>query len=207
MMHNPLRYQLSEYDCGPTAVLNGISFLFPREAIPPEIIRNTMLYCLDCYNAEGIQGKSGTSAAAMVFLTNWLNGFGKIGQLPISAEYLSDRSVYIGQGGRINDCLHHGGVAVVRLFFDEPHYVLLTGEENGIVQMFDPYYVDQPFKQKDILLDTDHPCEYNRIVPAHYFNQESEEIYSLGPTEGREAVLLFNEETRLTPEKTIEYFI
>ena len=61
MAKNPLHYQLSEYDCGPTAILDAISYLFPREEIPPEIIRNVMLYCLDCYNTEGCPGKSGTS--------------------------------------------------------------------------------------------------------------------------------------------------
>lgn len=54
MEHNPLRYQISEYDCGPTSLLNGLSFLFPREDIPPEVVRNVMLYCLDSYNAEGV---------------------------------------------------------------------------------------------------------------------------------------------------------
>ena len=44
MAKNPLHYQLSEYDCGPTAMLDAISYLFPREEIPPEIIRNIMLY-------------------------------------------------------------------------------------------------------------------------------------------------------------------
>ena len=63
-MKNPLRYQISEYDCGPTSMLNAISYLFEREEIPPEIIRNIMLYCLDCYNTEGIPGKCGTSTAA-----------------------------------------------------------------------------------------------------------------------------------------------
>lgn len=52
-MKNPLHYQLSEYDCGPTAVLDAVSYLFEREEIPPEVIRNVMLYCLDCYSAEG----------------------------------------------------------------------------------------------------------------------------------------------------------
>ena len=75
-MKNPLHYQRSEYDCGPTAMLNGISYLFEREEIPPEVIRNIMLYSLDCYNAEGIAGKCGTSGTAMMFLSNWLNGFG-----------------------------------------------------------------------------------------------------------------------------------
>ena len=41
-MKNPLRYQMSEYDCGPTTMLNAISYLFPREIISPEVIRNIM---------------------------------------------------------------------------------------------------------------------------------------------------------------------
>ena len=77
-MKNPLHYQLSEYDCGPTTMLNAISFLFEREEISPVLIRNVMLYCLDCYNEEGIMGKRGTSTAAMMFLCNWLNGLVKL---------------------------------------------------------------------------------------------------------------------------------
>ena len=39
-MNNPLRYQMTEYDCGPTSMLNAVSYLFPREEIPPEIVRS-----------------------------------------------------------------------------------------------------------------------------------------------------------------------
>ena len=74
-MKNPLRYQLSEYDCGPTSMLNALAFLFEREDIPPEAVRNIMLYCLDCYGSDGESGKRGTSCAAMMFLSNWLAGF------------------------------------------------------------------------------------------------------------------------------------
>lgn len=42
-MNNPLRYQMTEYDCGPTSMLNAVSYLFPRDEIPPEIIRSIML--------------------------------------------------------------------------------------------------------------------------------------------------------------------
>ena len=58
-------------------MLNALAFLFEREDIPPEAVRNIMLYCLDCYGSDGVSGKSGTSCAAMMFLSNWLNGFGK----------------------------------------------------------------------------------------------------------------------------------
>ena len=81
-MKNPLHYQFSEYDCGPTSMQNAISFLFEREEIPPEVLRNIMLYCLDCYSSEGVPGKSGTSCAAMMFLSNWLNSMGDLGDSP-----------------------------------------------------------------------------------------------------------------------------
>lgn len=206
-MKNPLHYQLSEYDCGPTSMSNAISFLFQREEIPPEVLRNIMLYCLDCYGSEGTPGKSGTSCTAMMFLCNWLDRFGQIGQLPISAQYLSGKSVRIDRESLVNDALHRGGVAVVRLYYEVAHYVLLTGEQNGNILMFDPYYQEEGFPQSDIQVITDRPFQYNRIVPFSYLNQETQELYALGKTEEREAVLLFNKNTKLTADKTIEYFI
>ena len=53
-MKNPLHYQLSEYDCGSTGMVNAVSCLFEREEISPVILRNIMLYCVDSYNGEGI---------------------------------------------------------------------------------------------------------------------------------------------------------
>lgn len=206
-MKNPLHYQLSEYDCGPTAILNAVSYLFEREEISPVVIRNIMLYCLDSYNGEGIMGKSGTSSAAMMFLSNWLNGFGKIGQLSVSSRYLSGKSVYIGAESLVSDALHRGGVVVIRVLYECGHYVLLTGEKDGNILMFDPYYNEEPFPQNDIKIVEDEPFRYNRIVPEKYFNTESLELYALGPVEDREAVLVFNEKTKLTEDKTIEYFI
>lgn len=206
-MKNPLHYQLSEYDCGPTSLLNGISYLFEREEIPPEVIRNIMLYCLDCYGAEGAPGKNGTSCTAMMFLSNWLDGFGRLGQLPLSSQYLSGKQVFIGSESPINDALHRGGAAVVRLYYEVAHYVLMTGEENGRILLFDPYYQTEPFPQADILLTGEYPYAYNRTVPFSYFNRETQELYALGEAAGREAVLLFNEQTKLTADKTIEYFI
>lgn len=206
-MKNPLHYQISEYDCGPTAMLNAISYLFEREEILPEIIRNIMLYCLDCYGVEGRPGKSGTSCAAMMFLSSWLDRFGKLGQMPISSQYLSGQNVFIGEDSLINDALRRGGVVVVRLFYDVEHYVLLTGERDGKILMFDPYYDMEQFEGEDVIVTLEYPTQYNRIVPFFYFNRVTEELYSLGKQEKREAVIVYNEKTKLTPEKTIEYFI
>jgi hypothetical protein len=206
-MKIPLHYQLSNYDCGPTSMLNAIGFLFEREDVPPEVIRNIMLYSLDCYSTEGKPGRRGTSCSAMMFLSSWLNDFGKLDLLSISSEYLSGEQVFLGQQSRLSDALHRGGAAVVRLFYDEWHYVLFTGEKDNHVYLFDPYYRTEPFPESDIQIVNDHPFEYNRIVPSHYFNSEEEQLYSFAAPDIREAVLLFNKDTKLTPDSTIEYFI
>lgn len=206
-MKNPLHYQLSEYDCGPTSMLNAMSYLIQREDIPPEIIRNIMLYCLDCYGSDGASGKSGTSCMAMMFLSNWLNSFGPASHFPISSRYLSGEAVNFRQDSSLRDALRRGGAAVVRVDLEGWHYVLLTGIEEDSVFLFDPYYWDEPFDEEAIRIVNDHPTSYNRIVPTRCFERETQEIYSFGPVEGREAVLLFNEKTKLTPETTVEYMI
>jgi hypothetical protein len=206
-MKNPLHYQLTEYDCGPTSMLNALSFLFEREDIPPEIVRNVMLYCLDCYGEDGASGKSGTSHMAMMFLSNWLSGVGQAGHLPVSSRHLSGEAVDLSLNGAVRDALRRGGAAVVLVDLEGWHYVLLTGIQGDLVYLFDPYYRDTPFEEPDIQMVTDHPAAYNRVIPVRYFERETMELYSLGPKEEREAVLLFNEQTKLTEEKTVEYII
>ena len=206
-MNNPLHYQLTEYDCGPTSMLNAVSYLFRREEIPPEIIRSITLYCLDCFGADGACGKCGTSCMAMMFLSNWLNGFGQAGHLPISSQHLSGREVNFSQNGRRLDALRRRGAAVVRVDVEGWHYVLLTDIRDGQVYLFDPYYRAEPFADPALRMAADHPMEYNRIVPVRYFERETQDVYAFGPLEGREAVLLFNEHTKLTAERTIEYMI
>lgn len=77
-MKNLLIYQSTEYDCGPTTLTNAIRYLFDREEIYPDIVKYIMLYCLDSYNEAGEVGKRGTSASAMMFLSNWLTQFGQV---------------------------------------------------------------------------------------------------------------------------------
>ena len=206
-MNNPLHYQLTEYDCGPTSMLSAVSYLFRREESPQEIIRSITLYCLECFGADGACGKCGTSCMAMMFLSNWLNGFGQAGHLPISSQHLSGREVNFSQNGRLLDALRRRGAAVVRVDFEGWHYVLLTDIRDGQVYLFDPYYRAEPFADPALRMAADHPMEYNRSVPVRYFERETQDVYAFGPLEGREAVLLFNEHTKLTAERTIEYMI
>lgn len=68
--------------------------------------------------------------------------------------------------------------------------VLLTGEEGEHVYMFDPYYDQEGYGLDDIQIVENCPTRYNRIVPWKYFNKIALNVYSLGPYQGREAIIL-----------------
>ncbi|MBO5992543.1 MAG: hypothetical protein J6P76_00245, partial [Acidaminococcaceae bacterium] len=131
---------------------------------------------------------------------------GSTGDLPIESSHLSGREVCMESHSRIVEALHRNGVAVVRLFFEGEHYVLLTGEKDGRVFLFDPYYLPDGPVSEGIESTLKQPFQYNRVVPFALFNRE-EGLYALGRETDREAVLIFDKRTRLTEEKDIEYFI
>ncbi|MDU7338024.1 MAG: peptidase C39 [Clostridium sp.] len=206
-MKNPLNYQTTEYDCGPTTLLNALSYLFRREEIPPDIIKHIMLYCLDSYNGKGEFGKNGTSRMAMMFLSDWLNQFGKVKKFPIHCDYLTGHEVCIHQNSKIVSALQQGGAVVVRLRYGYWHYVLLTDDNKDSISLFDPYYRKKPFQVDGIDIITDMPFSQNRRVANVLLNNSGKGPYALGPIDTREAILFFNTETQKTPTKTIEYFI
>ena len=205
-MNNPLSYQASEYDCGPTALRNAISFLYERKEIPPEVIKYINLYCMDCYNQEGEPCKSGTSSVAMAYVASWLNQYGQMKKWPVHCQVLGKDDIYLGQNSRIIGALQQGGVAVVRVVLECGHYVLLTGVEGEYVHVFDPYYWPHEFLDRRILTVLDQPEKLNRKIHWDVFNNEGKDYYNLGLKEKRECVLIFNKETKQEGEAT-EYTI
>ena len=131
-MKNPLNYQTTEYDCGPTTMMNAISYLFKREEIPPDIIKCIMQYCLDGYNKKGEAYKSGTTDMAMFFLSHWLNQYGQMRKFPIHCENLMKEEVFIGSSSKVSECLYQKGVVVAKVMLGCWHYVLLTGIDGGM---------------------------------------------------------------------------
>ena len=206
-MKIPLQYQRTEYDCGPTSLLNALSFLIDREDLPPDILRHCMMYTLDSYNEKGEAYKNGTSKMAMFFLASWLNEYAKVTKFPIHAETLSGEAVCISEGSRILEALRQGGAVIARVFLDCGHYVTLTGASHEGIRLFDPYYQNVPFPDKGVLLIDDAPFSANRLVKQELFNREGKTPYAFGSIDTREAVILFNTSTRKTPENTIEYFL
>ena len=205
-MKNPLNYQTTEYDCGPTTVLNAINFLFNREEIYPDVIKSVMQYTLDCYNERGEAYKNGTTGMAMMFLANWLNHFGKVKKWPILCEIITGREVYVGENSRIGECLQHGGVVVVKVMLGCWHYILLTGMDRNTISAFDPYFRIRPFKDKRIRIVENEPRKRNRKFSQEIINSIGKNDYALGEINYRECMLIYNVNTRRTIE-SIEYII
>ena len=134
----------------------------------------------------------------MMFLSNWLNEYGDLGIMSVSSEYLSGRSVYISEESRINHALNHGGVAVVRLYLDEEHYVLMTGVENENILLFDPYYeeiddpeLDDEYKTEEIEFLHHMPKRANRSISVCRLNRTALDYYQMGEFSNREALIMY----------------
>ena len=205
-MKNPLNYQTTEYDCGPTTMMNAMSYLFTREEIMPDILKCITQYCLDGYNKRGEAYKIGTSDMAMWFLSHWLNHFGEVRKFPVLCKNLTGEEVYIGENAPITECLQQKGVVVAKVMLGGWHYVLLTGIEGEYVDLFDPYFRQRPFKNDKIGMIWDEPKKRNRRVHTDILNGTGRDDYAFGKIEKRECVLLYNTKTRLTMDQ-IEYII
>ena len=198
-MKNVLNYQTSEYDCGPVSLLNGIRYLFDREEIYPDIVKFIMLYCMDTYNENGELCKRGTSAAAMNYITNWLNHFSETRHFPIHCDYLTDEDVVLSPESPIWKALEAGGAVVVRVNLECWHYVLLTGISDDRVLLFDPYYeeegdpeFDEEYNTEEIRFLYDTPKQANRSVSIERLNRTDTDYYQMGAPQGREAVIMVN---------------
>ncbi len=189
-MKVPLRYQVTNVDCAPTSLLNGLSILFEREEIPPEVLRRIVACSMDWFGDDGTPGKRGTTHAAMRHLSSWLDDCGRVGWLDLRCTYLTGEAVTLSEGSALREAIRSGGVAVAFIDLDGWHYILLTGAQEDRVYAFDPWILPEPFPVPDVVTDTDHPYLYNRVVPLSRMESTDIHPYSLGPLEMREAVLL-----------------
>ncbi len=51
-MKTPLRFQVTEFDCGTISLLNAISYLFDWQDIPVQLVKAIHKYTLDCYDGD-----------------------------------------------------------------------------------------------------------------------------------------------------------
>ncbi len=188
-MKIPLRFQVTEFDCGTVSLLNAFSFLFEREDIPAELVRAIHNYTLDCYDENGNLGQGGTSREAVQLLSCWITNFAKQKDLGVICIHYEKEEV---TNERIEACIKENGVVFLRCFQDCEHYVILTNIKDDKAYLWDSYYLEEDYYQndKDITIIFDQPFSYNRIVTLDRLMKETKEDFALGPIEGREMVVI-----------------
>lgn len=188
-MKVPLRFQITEYDCGAVSLLNAISYLFDREKIPAELVRAISIYSLDCYDDKGNLGSNGTSREAIENLSKWMLDYSDRKALGISCKHLLKDSVSIEE---IYHNMNSNSVILLRTYLVDEHYVLITKIDNDFIYMFDPYYVDINYfeNDKDIEIILDKPFSYNRRITIKRFNENLPLNFSLGPIDKRECLII-----------------
>lgn len=186
----PLEYQLTEYDCGTTTLLNALRYLFKRSEINPEVYKFIMQYTLDNTNKDGEIGKGGTSVYAMKFLSDWLNENAFKKGMNIKCTYINkeDISIYSKELEKIDS----GAVAILRVYQEVEHYCLLTKMDSEFAYLFDPYYLNINYYDKDdgVEIIKDRPFEFNRKVKKERIENNGIKDFSLVKGENSEIIVI-----------------
>lgn len=188
-MKVPLRFQVTEFDCGTISLLNAFSYLYDREEIPAELVKAIHKYTLDCYDENGNLGQGGTSKEAINKLTHWITRYANSHKFNVICKRLEGKDVTLEN---IKKCLSSDGCVFLRCWQSCEHYVILTKMDKKYAYIFDSYYLDKREyeKDKDVKIILNKPFTHNRKVNINRLMSESKKDFSLGEVNNRECVLI-----------------
>ena len=194
-MHVPFQYQVSEYDCVPTTLINAVSYLFERNEIPPMVIRHIYLYSLDTVGRKTRLGIAGTSRHAIRLLGYWLNAY-KTRKFSVATEFFDEDEVHLNQGSKILACLEDGGVALCNIFLGkhQEHFLMLVKVEKDWVYCFDPYFRKnlRGLRNRVCLLKDENDHTPNLKIRLEWMDQKDEaKRFCFGPIPKRECLLMW----------------
>jgi hypothetical protein len=193
-MHTPLHYQVSEYDCVPTALINAVSYLFKRKQVPPMVIRHIYLYCLDTVGRNARVGIGGTSKYAVRLVGNWLESY-RFKNFAVRTVFLEKEGVRLDSDGPIQNCLDQGGVVLcnIRLTQKEEHYIMITKIADDWVHGFDSYFrtAIRGMKGHVSILESGDGRSPNLKIRLSWLDQPDCRRFCLGPVAQREALLMW----------------
>lgn len=190
MMRVPLRFQVTEYDCGTTSLMNAISYLFDREEISAEILKAIFVLTMDSYDQDGNLGNRGTSRDAVDKFTSWMSDYANSQKLNIKFKHLTGNSVNLEV---FEKCVDRNGVVLLRCILDgAEHFVIMTDVDIVNAYIFDPYYLREEYfdLDEDVKIIFDEPFKYNRIVKVDRLFSGGNKNFSLGSIEKRECVTI-----------------
>jgi len=188
-MKIPLRFQITEFDCGTVSLLNAFSYLFDRNEIPAELVKAIHKYTLDCYDEKGNLGQGGTSREAVKKLTHWITKYANENNFGVECKRYEKEDVSLD---KMINCLNNGGCVFLRCWQSCEHYVLITKIDKKHAYIFDPYYLDKKEYDKDseVKIILNKPFTHNRKVLLKRLLSESKKDFSMGDFEKRECVLI-----------------
>ncbi len=188
-MKVPLRFQVTEFDCGTVSLLNAFSYLFERKEIPAELVRAINLYTLDCHDEKGNIGAGGTSREAINKLTHWITRYANEHDFNVKCERLEKEKVTLE---RFYQCLENNGCIFIRCHQTTEHYVIITKIRKKTAYIFDSYYLDKNEYDNDreVKIILNRPFTHNRKVSLKRLFSESKKDFSLGNINMRECVLI-----------------
>jgi len=195
-MKIPLRYQMTEYDCGTTSVLNALSRVYEREEMQADLLRIVFRQTLDKMGADGHVGDGGTSAGAMGQLAHFINKYAIDNKFPIYAEHVRGEAV---TEELLRKSMSENSVIVASVWLtmrgSYEHYVLITKIEDDNVYIFDPYYMNKDRYDEDDMVEMvfDAPKSHNRIVKIARVMSEEEEL-NMGKAHKREVLIISKEQ-------------
>ena len=180
MRRSPLRYQASEYDCGPVAVVNAISCVCDFSDIPPAFLKAVYEITLDKCNVTGHVGREGTSKEAMEFIASWINQYNKKTGFPhIHCRVVTGENVSFKEGSALLEEVKRED-AVVLLFcrmYNE-HYVVVTDCSDKYLYLFDSYDWDIDFED-DHIHRVNEPYCANRKLPIGFIDDNKGIYYTI----------------------------
>lgn len=185
-MKIPLRFQVTEYDCGSVSLLNVLSYLYDREEIPAILIKEIYKYTLDLNENDKI-GEGGTSQNSVRNLIHWITRFTKENDFNISCQRLIGEEITLEY---LKQCLSKNGCVLIRCYLEHTeHYVIITKISRNSVYIFDPYYLDKTYKSNNVKLVFNRSFSHNRKVNIKRFLSTQKFDFSLGPIDNRDCVL------------------
>ena len=188
-MKIPLTFQITEFDCGTTSLLNALLFLYDREEIPVPFLKAIYKYTLDAKGKNGVVGEAGTSRNALVNLIDWIHDYVDENDFDITFTNLEKDNV---TQELIRECLDNNGCVLARCYQDVEHYVLITKMDDNFTYIFDPYYVEEDYyvNDEEVAVVLNAPFTHNRLVKTNRLFSEEHSDFSLMEISKREVVLI-----------------
>lgn len=184
MIIRRFREQITEYDCGPTAFVNALIYLFNRGDIPALAIRHIYEDTLDKPRSIG------TSYEAMTKLVKWLKSYKK-GVFSLDVSVKENDEVVFDGSYLTNKSL----CGILFVYFDctYGHFITVFYENGEYLYCFDPYpRLEKESKKKEWeWLNPDKFRGCNLRIKCDYINDfKSQEIFRAGKKKERYFILI-----------------